>query len=350
MYPRRYANPGIDAVMPGITFCSQINPAKDTYTFLMGVEPGKQYGAVGLNSGFSMAGTNMMVLSVVGGKATLEYKKATSYTTPSNVADQPTDAECSNDATQGLVCKWTRKVDTIWTADMSSKTLVFASKSGGFSGGFAEHDKKASIKKFNAAKAGASGAGEANPGFATKGNLAHGALMILAWIVFSPMGTAFARYGKHLGGPVWFKSHMYLQCAAVFTTIIAAIIISQVIKGDFADLLLTDSKAHAQQGVAVCVLAVVQVLLGLFRNKISGPADKSIPGHHGNNRFIFNWAHRINGWVLFGLAIATVHAGITLLPGDHKHQQPGGEPQFDWVRLPKKTGCLICAGGRTCYP
>jgi len=142
-----------------------------------------------------------------------------------------------------------------------------------------------------------------------------------------------ARYGKHLGGPFWFKTHQFLQIAAVAFTIIAAIIISQVIgEKTFKDLSddKSPSKDHVNAGLAVCVFAVVQVLLGMLRNVISG--EHTEEHKHGERRWIFNWTHRTNGWMLFGLATYAVYKGVTLFPSEA--QPVDGAMYYTWLQDP----------------
>eukprot|EP00039_Didymoeca_costata_P032029 m.36600 g.36600 ORF g.36600 m.36600 type:complete len:614 (-) comp9156_c0_seq1:1321-3162(-) len=148
--------------------------------------------------------------------------------------------------------------------------------------------------------------------FATKGNIAHGAIMILAWMLLSPIGTIFARYAKHIGGRNWFLTHRTLQASAVGFTILGLIFIASA--GVEFDQLQDDSLKHAQMGIAVVALAIFQALIGFFRKLISNEKEETVSDEypHGPNRYIFNWLHKINGTVLFGLSLATIHLGITL--------------------------------------
>jgi hypothetical protein len=48
-----------------------------------------------------------------------------------------------------------------------------------------------------------------------KGRIAHGALMLLAWLLFSPVASFIARQLKQqLGGGKWFDLHRYMQVSA----------------------------------------------------------------------------------------------------------------------------------------
>jgi len=184
----------------------------------------------------------------------------------------------------------------------------------------------------NLASAGAVGAAAASK-VATKGNLAHGALMILAWGCLSPVGTVFMKYGKHLPPSIWFKTHKFIQPLAILVTIIAFIIIlaSGVVANELNGA--PKSKQHANMGFAVLILCIVQGLLGYFREKISGhtDADKGTDYPHGPNRNRFNAVHRTVGWVLFGLALATIYKGVVVF-----EDQMDSNPKA-WLQEPAKT-------------
>lgn len=80
---------------------------------------------------------------------------------------------------------------------------------------------------------------------------------------------------------------------------------------------------------------------------ISGPPDKSIEGHHGDRRFIFNWTHRNIGWALFGLGIATVYKGVVLFADSAKDepalwlQAPAKELLLAWIIIGMAFGLIM---------
>eukprot|EP00045_Choanoeca_perplexa_P011822 m.126804 g.126804 ORF g.126804 m.126804 type:complete len:700 (-) comp15782_c0_seq3:33-2132(-) len=145
------------------------------------------------------------------------------------------------------------------------------------------------------------------PTLARDKTIAHGILMLLAWVGLSPLGTYIARYYK-LAGPVWFQLHRGAQVVAVLLALVGWVII------------LTDNDVgkqgtHHRMGMATIALAFVQVLLGAFRNQISG-FDKeaaSDPDDHGPRRWLFNYLHWIVGRTLLVFAPATVYYGLDVL-------------------------------------
>jgi hypothetical protein len=103
----------------------------------------------------------------------------------------------------------------------------------------------------------------------------HGSIMIVAWLFLSPVGTFVARHLKQqLGGAWWFNLHRAAQVLAVLFTIVAASLMLAVH--------VEIDNPHAKLGMSAFVLCLCQLMLGLFRNEISGyskrdptnPADK----------------------------------------------------------------------------
>jgi hypothetical protein len=245
-----------------LVFCAK--KVTDTeYEFIMNVRPGQSWGAVGFNTGGAvMTGTEIMWLGVEDGEATLKYKLAAGQFTPADSVEQPNDVEVANTA-NGIQARWKRPVKQTGLIDLtdgtSALTIIYAAKAGAV-GGFAQHDVKLSTTT-DLAEPGASVSAKSFS--ATKGNLAHGALMILAWACMTPIGTFFMKYGKHLPPSIWFKTHKFIQPLGVLVCIIAFIII--LASGVTFSELQGKSKAHAQMGIAVVALCLVQVILGYSR-------------------------------------------------------------------------------------
>jgi hypothetical protein len=84
---------------------------------------------------------------------------------------------------------------------------------------------------------------------ATDGTIAHGIVMVLAWLAFSPMGTFIARYLK--GSDQWFPLHRGLQVTAVLFLVIGFIIIQVENPTEFG--------THGALGIAVFAFALFQV-------------------------------------------------------------------------------------------
>eukprot|EP00730_Choanoeca_flexa_P001586 TRINITY_DN10698_c0_g2_i2.p1 TRINITY_DN10698_c0_g2~~TRINITY_DN10698_c0_g2_i2.p1 ORF type:complete len:704 (+),score=130.06 TRINITY_DN10698_c0_g2_i2:114-2225(+) len=145
------------------------------------------------------------------------------------------------------------------------------------------------------------------PTLARDSTIAHGVLMALAWLGFSPVGTYIARYGKGAGA-IWFQLHRALQVVAFLLAIAGYAII-------LADDDVGESDTHHRMGHATIFLAIIQVLLGAFRNQISGykPSEASDPDDHGERRWLFNYLHWTIGRALLIFAPITVFYGMDLL-------------------------------------
>ena len=183
-----------------LTFCSR-KFSEDVYEFLMLVPTGREWGALGFNTAKAMAGLQLMWLGVEDGTPSLKYKTAEGYFAPADSLDQPenTDVEIANTA-KGLQARWKRPVKQGSLFDLTegtaTYTIIYAGKAGAV-GGFGQHDEKKYVGAgTDLAEAGASVSVKSYS--ATNGNLAHGALMILAWACMTPIGTFFMKYGKHL--------------------------------------------------------------------------------------------------------------------------------------------------------
>ncbi|XP_034636171.1 putative ferric-chelate reductase 1 isoform X2 [Trachemys scripta elegans] len=103
---------------------------------------------------------------------------------------------------------------------------------------------------------------------------AHGALMLIAWMTTGSIGMIFARYLKNaigktlLGKDIWFQ----------------------------------DAEAHAVIGCIVMILSFFQPVIAFFR-----------PSPQSKRRFIFNWFHALNAFVIKVLAVAVIFLGLQML-------------------------------------
>ncbi|XP_067656590.1 putative ferric-chelate reductase 1 homolog isoform X2 [Haliotis asinina] len=116
---------------------------------------------------------------------------------------------------------------------------------------------------------------------------AHGALMIVAWMLFAGLATVIARHYKDLyedsmfcGTKIWFQLHRAIAVSILVMTVISFIII--FVKVD--KLSEGTGRNHAIVGITVGVAVCLQVLGGLLR-----------PGGDSSIRPVFNWAHRLLG-------------------------------------------------------
>ncbi|EMP33184.1 Glycogen debranching enzyme [Chelonia mydas] len=122
---------------------------------------------------------------------------------------------------------------------------------------------------------------------------AHGALMLIAWMTTGSIGMIFARYLKNairkslLGKDIWFQIHLSLMVITVAETITAFVLAFVAVMG-----WTSDAEAHAVIGCIVMILSFFQPVIAFFR---PSPQSKS-------RRFIFNWFHALNAFIIKVLA------------------------------------------------
>ncbi|KAL1006698.1 hypothetical protein UPYG_G00075570 [Umbra pygmaea] len=146
-----------------------------------------------------------------------------------------------------------------------------------------------------------------NPAIVTTGGepplvKAHGSLMLISWMTTASLGMIIARYLKGVGRgkgcgnkDMWFVVHMTLMILTVVASSIAFILV-------FSEVRDWTGGAHPVLGCIVMILALIQPSVAMFR---CGPTDKW--------RFVFNWFHALNAWVIKVLAMAAIFTGLLLL-------------------------------------
>ncbi|XP_034636170.1 putative ferric-chelate reductase 1 isoform X1 [Trachemys scripta elegans] len=132
---------------------------------------------------------------------------------------------------------------------------------------------------------------------------AHGALMLIAWMTTGSIGMIFARYLKNaigktlLGKDIWFQIHLSLMVITVAETITAFVLAFVAVMG-----WANDAEAHAVIGCIVMILSFFQPVIAFFR-----------PSPQSKRRFIFNWFHALNAFVIKVLAVAVIFLGLQML-------------------------------------
>ncbi|XP_075142541.1 putative ferric-chelate reductase 1 [Leptodactylus fuscus] len=131
--------------------------------------------------------------------------------------------------------------------------------------------------------------------------LGHGALMLIAWMTTGSIGMVMARYFKtaagkpFLGKAAWFQVHIFLMVLTVILTIIAFIMV-------FVNVAGWSGGAHPVLGCIVMILSFFQPMFAFFR-----------PNPTHERRFIFNWGHGGNAFVIKILAVAAIFLGLILV-------------------------------------
>jgi hypothetical protein len=143
----------------------------------------------------------------------------------------------------------------------------------------------------------------------------HARLMVLAWAVLMPLGALVARYIKvmpqqdwprQLDNKLWWHAHRWLQGAGVLVMSLGLVLALNE-KADAA------SFVHACLGWSVCVVAWVQVCLGVYRGSKGGPTDAQMGGDHYDMsrwRRVFERVHKGLGWLAIAVSIPTIVLGL----------------------------------------
>ncbi|XP_029708302.2 putative ferric-chelate reductase 1 homolog [Aedes albopictus] len=127
----------------------------------------------------------------------------------------------------------------------------------------------------------------------------HGTFMIIAWILFSSIGTTVARYFKktwiakqYFGGEAWFLHHRVYMFFTWLLTCCGFIII-------FIDMDGWQDHAHAVVGLITFILCFLQPIFGAARP----PEDV---------RKIFRLVHVVSGHLAYVLAVINMFLAMSL--------------------------------------
>ena len=143
---------------------------------------------------------------------------------------------------------------------------------------------------------------------------AHGTAMVLAWMVFASTGILFARYGRSirlgsrrqlLGKALWFQMHRFLLSLSPLFTLLGFFFILVFAHGQWIDPRSSDIRVFLHSvfgGIIVCGV-IIQMWLALYRCH-----------PHSRFRFIFDWSHRVIGFLTFLLSFPTIFLIVVLLP------------------------------------
>lgn len=168
----------------------------------------------------------------------------------------------------------------------------------------------------------------------------HARSMVLAWAVLAPLAVVIARYFKVLPGQdwpreldrqFWWRSHWMGQGIVVSLSLFGLGLILGSAKG---------GTLHGVLGYVLLALMAVQVVFGVFRGSKGGP---TAPGHDGSLRgdhydmtpwrVMFEWCHKLLGYLALGLSVAVVTMGLWL----------ANAPVWMWLAIGLWWGTLIAA-------
>lgn len=133
----------------------------------------------------------------------------------------------------------------------------------------------------------------------------HGILMIMAWVVFAPIGIVLTMVNKTKSPPAvksWFQLHRAFLTLTVLLTLVAFAVLwaevgFQVHKGK-----------HRQIGFAVVVGTILQPLGGIMR-----PHNPAAGEEKSKARLAWEYGHQWFGRILFTLAIAATILGLDII-------------------------------------
>lgn len=148
----------------------------------------------------------------------------------------------------------------------------------------------------------------------------HARCMVLAWGVIVPMAVLIARYWKiwpgqrwplELDSKVWWHAHRFGQCVALALMSLGAYLAWNASASPSSHVI----KLHSNLGWFLVFLGWLQVLGGWLRGTKGGPGEPSLRGDHFDmtqRRRIFEWSHKLLGWLALGLACVTIALGWVL--------------------------------------
>ena len=137
--------------------------------------------------------------------------------------------------------------------------------------------------------------------------MAHGIMAFLAWGVFVPWAVQAALYRKCLGdGPLWFKLHRAFNTTAFALFIAFFAVAVAYISKEGADHF---DNPHKAMGLAMFVMASVQVLGGAFRPHLPAPDSSE---EKTSVRKGWEASHRVLGVTLLACGFWQMSEGIKL--------------------------------------
>ncbi|KAJ3027118.1 UNVERIFIED_CONTAM: DOMON domain-containing protein frrs1L [Siphonaria sp. JEL0065] len=161
---------------------------------------------------------------------------------------------------------------------------------------------------------------------------AHGALMFLAWCVFTPAGIISARYYKFTenGNKKWFCIHIYCFVAAFLSTVVSFALIYVGTGSHHFDYV--ENGSHVIIGIVIVALVFLQVPLGFVINHLYSATRGAVP-----------WWDQLHHWIggiLFLAALINIPTGISLYAAD----LPPDISVSPWIWISYETWLILLAG------
>jgi hypothetical protein len=136
--------------------------------------------------------------------------------------------------------------------------------------------------------------------------LAHGICAFVAWGVLAPTAVQSALYRSFFNGNRWFKIHQVFNASAYAFTVFAFLIAVTITRKEGGSHFDT---AHAKMGLAMLIIASVQVLGGAARPHLPDPGSGE---EKTSLRKAWEFGHRLTGIILLACGFWQMSAGIKL--------------------------------------
>lgn len=159
----------------------------------------------------------------------------------------------------------------------------------------------------------------------------HARFMVIGWTILLPLGVLVARFFKItprqnwpriLDNKFWWYSHTRLQIFGLIAITIGFLFIYIGGRSSSPAAFALQAKMpvllnfHHYLGWIVVILTWAQMLSGLLRGSKGGPTDIKLQGDHFDmttRRVVFEYFHKICGWVLVLLAIVLTATGLVMV-------------------------------------
>jgi hypothetical protein len=229
--------------------------------------------AIGFNDNNLMPNTDTYQLGVVDGK----FVVRNGFADDRDIVEDGLLTGVSGELKNGVLTgRFKRKLDTGSAKDKVlsyAKPLFLLVASGTTSDFAAKHNlKKASgsaVQLFSTVAADTGGSG-GNAGASLQ--IAHGVLMLLAWVALATPSMFIARFLKDLGRP-WYVLHRALLNIVLLFTLVAFVLITierALVKGNYGS-------PHSYIGIVVVIMTIVQVVFGVLSNRLWSPERVGTP-------------------------------------------------------------------------